>query len=85
MLVLQLGFFVTPVVYPRPTQFPYSILADWNPASLFLTAGRDLLVRGYVADVWPLVVVAALTFLAMLVGWVVYRVSMPIIIERMSA
>ena len=85
VLVLQLGFFLTPVVYPAPDRLPYSALANWNPVAVCLTAARDLLVLGSSPEIVPLLTLSGLVAVAMLAGWVVYRVAMPIIIERMSA
>jgi lipopolysaccharide transport system permease protein len=84
-LGLQLAFFLTPVVYPPPQSFPYSLLATWNPVSPYLQAARDLLAHGQVDSLAPLVAVTAILVVGTAIAWVVYRVSMPIIIERISA
>jgi len=82
---LQLAFFLTPVVYPPPQSFPYSLLATCNPVSPYLLASRELLVQGVVSNPIQVLAVTGVLVVATLVGWVVYRVSMPIIIERISA
>jgi lipopolysaccharide transport system permease protein len=82
---LQLAFFLTPVVYPAPKSFPYSLLATWNPVSPYLLASRELIAHGTISNPGSLLAVTGVLLLATLAGWVVYRVSMPIIIERMSA
>jgi lipopolysaccharide transport system permease protein len=84
-LALQLGFFLTPVVYPAPTALPYSLLAALNPAGILITASREWFVHGVAPTAAPIAAVAALTLGGMAFGWLVYRISMPIIIERMSA
>lgn len=84
-LALQLAFFLTPVVYPAPTAFPYSLLATWNPVSPYLLSSRSLLVHGTVGYATPVIVVTACLLGITLLGWVFYRVSLPIIIERISA
>ena len=84
-LGLQLGFFLTPVIYPPPQSFPYSLLATWNPVSPYLVASRELLVNGTTALLLPMVVVTACLFVSTVVLWIVYRVAMPIVIERTSA
>jgi lipopolysaccharide transport system permease protein len=84
-LALQLGFFLTPVIYPPPQSLPYSLLASWNPVSPYLVAARSLLAGAAIDNVIPLLVVTALLVLGTVMGWVFYRVSMPVIIERMSA
>ena len=82
---LQIAFFLTPVVYPPPQSFPFSLLATCNPVSPYLQASRELLVQGGIGNPVQLLVVTGALLVATLVGWVVYRVSMPIIIERISA
>jgi lipopolysaccharide transport system permease protein len=82
---LQLGFFLTPVVYPPPNTFPYSLLATWNPVSPYLLATRTLLVQGTTGPLTPLVIGAACLVPGTLLIWLLYRISMPIIIERISS
>lgn len=85
-LALQLGFFLTPVVYPAPEAFPYSLLATWNPVSPYLLSSRELLVQGTTTGhITPLVVVTACLVGGTFVTWLIYRISMPIIIERIGA
>ncbi len=84
-IILQLAFFITPVVYPPPQTFPFSLLGVVNPVSPLLTAARDLLTAGVLSNAGPAVVISALTFLGLVIGWIVYRISMPILIERMSS
>jgi lipopolysaccharide transport system permease protein len=85
-IALQLGFFLTPVVYPAPETFPYSLLATWNPVSPYLLSSRELLVNGTTSGhLAPLVIVTVCLVGGTLLSWLVYRVSMPIIIERISA
>jgi lipopolysaccharide transport system permease protein len=85
MIGTQLWFFVTPVVYPAPQTFPYSLIATLNPVSPFLIGARDLMTKGVLTNVEIFLVVSILTFMALLVAWVIYRLALPIIIERMSA
>jgi lipopolysaccharide transport system permease protein len=84
-IIISLAFFVTPVVYTPPQSFPFSLIATLNPVSPLLIAARDLLTRGVIENLWPFVIVSVLTILFTFVAWVIYRVALPIIIERMSA
>lgn len=83
--ITGLWFFVTPVVYPSPERWPYSLLVHLNPVSPLLVGARDLATRGTLSDVVPFAIVSGLTVLGLSVMWVLYRVSLPILIERMSA
>jgi lipopolysaccharide transport system permease protein len=84
-VVLQLAFFLTPVIYPPPESFPYSLIGTVNPVSPYLLAGRNMLVTGSFDNLAAMVIVTGVLLVATIFAWVVYRVSMPIIIERMSA
>jgi lipopolysaccharide transport system permease protein len=84
-IFVQLFFFVTPVVYPPPQEWPFSLIAVLNPISPLLIAARELITLGSVSNPAPFAVVSGLTLALLLVAWVIYRVSLPIIIERMSA
>jgi lipopolysaccharide transport system permease protein len=81
----SLWFFVTPVAYNPPDRWPFSLLVDVNPVSPALVAARDLLTAGAMSNMRPFLIVTALTLAGMLVVWVVYRLSIPILIEKMSA
>jgi lipopolysaccharide transport system permease protein len=84
-VILQFWFFVTPVVYPPPQTFPYSIVAVINPVSPLLIAARDLITKGVLTNTIPFIVVCFLTICGMLLAWLIFRIALPIIIERMSA
>ena len=84
-MAIQFLFIVTPVVYPPPQTFPYSLIAVLNPVSPILTGARDLLTTGVLTNAYSFFVVSALTILVLFTTWVVYRLALPIIIERMSA
>ena len=85
VMFIQFWFFVTPVVYPPPQTFPYSLIATLNPVSPILMTARDLITKGQFSNIEQFLVISGLTLLAMIVGWMIYRVALPILIERMSA
>jgi lipopolysaccharide transport system permease protein len=85
ILLTQFWFFLTPVVYPPPQSFPYSLLATLNPVSPILIAARDLITIGNITNIQPFLIVSCLTLLILLVAWTIYRIALPIITERMSA
>ena len=84
-ILVQFAFFVTPVVYPIPTSFPFSLIGVFNPVSPLLISARDLLTKGMISDWMAPLIIALITFTLMIMGWFYFRVSLPIIIERMSA
>jgi len=70
-----------------PKRWPYSLLISLNPVTPPLVAARDLLLHGAApaSAIAPLLVVAGVTLVGLFLMWVLYRVSLPILIERMSA
>ena len=84
-VLIQFWFFVTPVVYPVPGTYPYSLVATLNPVSPLLVGARDLMTKGFIADGGPLMIIGCCSAVGFLVAWVIYRVAMPVIIERMSS
>jgi lipopolysaccharide transport system permease protein len=84
-LVTGLWFFITPVVYPPPTSFPFSLLGVLNPVSPILVGARDLATQGVLQNPIPFFVVTCITLVVLGVSWVIYRLAIPILVERMSA
>ena len=82
--ITSVWFFITPVVYPPPERRPYSLLMSLNPVSPLLVGARDLATRGMLLNVELFAIVSTLTLASLLVVWVVYRVSLPILIERVA-
>ena len=78
-------FFLTPVVYPPPTQGVAAVFIRWNPVSPILLVTRDWCTTGTTLFLGPFLVVSALTFVLITVGWLLYRLAMPHVIARISA
>jgi lipopolysaccharide transport system permease protein len=85
LLVTGLWFFITPVVYPPPTSFPFSLLAILNPVSPILVGARDLATQGVLYDPIPFLLVTSMMFFVLAVAWLIFRLAIPILAERMSA
>jgi len=85
MFGIQLWFFVTPVVYPPPQAFPFSLIGTVNPVGPLLIGARDLATKGVLTNIEPFLIVSSLTLVGLFIAWLIYRTSLPIIIERMSA
>lgn len=85
MTMMSLWFFVTPVVYPPPNSFPFSLVATANPVGPLLVGARDLATTGTLENAVPFFVVLGVLLTAVFFIWVMYRLSIPILIERMSA
>jgi len=84
-VVTGLWFFATPVVYPPPSSFPFSLLAVLNPVSPILVGARDLATQGVLHNPVLFFSVTLLMLIVLLFTWIVYRLAIPILVERMSA
>jgi len=82
--ILDMGvlfwFFITPVIYPASD----TMLTRLNPVSPLLQTARGLLVAG--EFVHPVLFLTVLLFSVLLtiISWVIYRVALPHVVERMS-
>ncbi|MDB9525400.1 ABC transporter permease [Oscillatoria sp. CS-180] len=86
-LVVAMGvwFFLTPVVYPVPTEGSLSWLVRFNPVTPLLVTARELATTGVVTNPIGFWLASGLALIGLCAAWIVYRLTMPIIIERMSA
>ncbi len=76
---------LTPVVYPPKADGIAGILSQWNPVSPLIIVTRGALTGlDYAASLPAFLVVLTLSTLILLAGWVLYRITMPILIERMG-
>lgn len=77
-------FFLTPVVYPVPEN-PYLAMAvNLNPVTPLLVTARDWITLGFTGIPLGFVIVSLLSIGLLLLGWLVFRLSMPYLIERIS-
>ena len=85
-VVARFWMFVTPVVFALPKEPGLTrTLLTLNPATPFIETTRDLML-GQMPDLLPLFLVySLLSAVLLLFGLIVYRLAMPIIVERMSA
>jgi lipopolysaccharide transport system permease protein len=79
-----LWFLVTPVVYPPPEGWPFSVIVRYNPVTPLLAGARSLALKGTLEDPLMFSVVACALVLLFPLAWVWYRISVPILVERMT-
>jgi lipopolysaccharide transport system permease protein len=77
-------FFLTPVVYPVPENPYLAIAVNLNPVTPLLVTARDWITVGFNGIPLNFVGVSFLSIVLLLLGWLVFRLSMPYLIERMS-
>ncbi|WP_303317365.1 ABC transporter permease [Flavivirga abyssicola] len=82
---MQFLMYITPVVYAIPQKGLMNIFMTWNPITPMILTTRDLIVgvnSGYLSYFF-IVLACSIPFL--LIGLIFYRISIPIIVERLSA
>lgn len=83
-IIIQLLFFATPVVYSFPDKFPFSLLNLINPISPVLIATRNLLTIGNIENITHFLAIAILTPIGFFFSLIFFRISLPIIIEKLG-
>lgn len=87
MLGMALGFWMllTPVVYPVPTSWPASLIGSLNPVTPLVITTRQMMTTGDLTHLPEFLIVSGASVVLLLIGWVLYRVTMPHLVARMSA
>ncbi|MFN6580577.1 MAG: ABC transporter permease [Aulosira sp. ZfuVER01] len=86
-LTLITGFwlFLTPVVYPVPSDGAFGSIVKLNPVTPLLVTTRELATTGVISDPQGFWIASLIAILGLLVAWVIYRLAMPFVIERISS
>lgn len=84
-LLMQFLMYVTPVVFAMPKEGFAATLFTLNPLTPLILTSRDWLTGGTPEFLAYFVGVNLVVVGLLLVVWVVFRLAMPILIERMSA
>jgi len=82
---ISLCFFITPVIYPTPTNGWAALVTRFNPVTPLLVTTRQLLTGAELTQLSSFVMVTSATLGISLFGWVVYRLAMPHLIERIGS
>lgn len=84
-LAMGLWLFLTPVIYPIPQEGTFATLVRLNPVTPLLVTVRELATTGVLSNSQGFWIVSVITIVGLLMGWLVYRLAMPFVIERISA
>ena len=84
-LIISPWLLLTPVVYPPPESGVFAKIVQLNPVTPLLVTVRDLATVGQVSQPGWFWLASGLTLVLLVLGWVLYRLAMPFIVERMSA
>ena len=82
-IILSIGMFATPVIYPPPVSWPMSFWINYvNPVSAFVNASRDLATVGHIIDPASYVTSIILSLLVFVIGWRGFHLVEPKIAEQ---
>lgn len=81
----RIWFFVTPIVYPVPKEFPAALINYINPVTPMLVTARNLITGQPIELRIPFFLVTIGMFMLLFFALVLYRLAMPHLIERMSS
>jgi lipopolysaccharide transport system permease protein len=84
-IILQPLYYLTPIVYTVPDSGFGAIIATFNPISPLIQFTREVLTTGMVICLKPSIIVCSVTLVMLLFSWLIYRIAMPHLIERIAA
>lgn len=83
-LLGQFAMYATPVVYPVATEGLLKEVNFLNPVTYLIETGRDTLMGGTFDYLPGALVVTALGVILLAIGWTIFHITVPRIIERMG-
>jgi lipopolysaccharide transport system permease protein len=84
-LITSFWLFLTPVVYPVPNHGTFGFLVKLNPVTPLLVTTRELATTGVISEPFGFWVVSGITVVGLLLTWIVFRLAMPFVVERVSS
>ncbi len=86
-LTLVIGFwlFLTPVVYPVPSEGLFGAIVKLNPVTPLLITTRELATTGVISDPQGFWLASVFALLGLFLTWIFYRVAMLYVVERISS
>jgi len=84
-LVMQFLMFVTPVVLPIPSKGWARFVYEYNPLTPLIITARQWLTSFPSDYLWHFMIINMILILMLFAVTVIYRLTMPILIERMGA
>jgi lipopolysaccharide transport system permease protein len=84
-VALSFWFFLTPIAYPLPTDGLFSAVVRLNPVTPLVVAIQDLTTQGTLTMPFEFFTVATLSIMLFIIAWVLFRLTMPYVIERMGS
>jgi lipopolysaccharide transport system permease protein len=85
LIITGFWFFLTPIVYPVPKTWPGSLVATLNPVSPLLITAREWLTGLSASNVTGFCLVFVSALVMAFAGWLIFRLAIPILIERIGS
>lgn len=83
-LLGQFAMYATPVVYPMASSGFLGWVNKFNPVTYLIEVGRATLVGGSFHHLSTALVISGCAFVLLLIGWTIFHITVPRIIERMG-
>jgi len=77
--------YATPIVYPMPDSGIIKTFNQYNPLYYMISIPRDWFSGLEVSNTLPIWISLLVSLIVLFLGWILYRITMPIIIERVGA
>jgi len=84
-IILMFLLFITPVGFQPPQEGILATITGMNPVVPILMLARDWMTTGAFTYFESAMWVIGICLLVLIFGWLLYRISMPIIVERLKA
>lgn len=84
-LLLRFAFFLTPVVYAAPKEGIGFWIAHLNPVTPILVTSRSFLLGSGDLMISSFTIITLATIPLIMIGIIIYKISIPFLVERMSA
>ena len=84
-IAIGLWLFLTPVVYPVPSEGAIATIVKLNPVTPLLVTTRELATTGLVSNPQGFWLVSIVAIVALILAWIFYRQAIPYVVERISS
>lgn len=84
-LIISMLMLMTPVAFAPPSSGVLATIVHYNPLSPLVLCSRDLVVSGSTAHLSASLLIIGVCLILLFVGWVLFRLAVPIIVERMGS
>ena len=84
-LATSFWLFLTPVVYPVPTDGIFGSVVKFNPVTPLLVTTRELATTGNISDPQGFWFASLIAIIGLFIAWTIYRLAIPYVVERISS